>query len=108
MCWCANNHVLFVSDEIYHGVSFGEPSHSAWEFSTKPIVIKSFSKFWCMTGWRLGWMLAPAGLLDAIDALIGNMSLCPPAQPSTLRCTHSPTRRCNPTSKCIGANGISY
>lgn len=79
VCWCANNHVLFVSDGIYHGISFGEPSHSAWEFSTEPIVINSFSKFWCMTGWRLGWMLAPAGLLDAIDALIGTMSLCPPA-----------------------------
>ncbi|WP_193045629.1 aminotransferase class I/II-fold pyridoxal phosphate-dependent enzyme [Mycolicibacterium baixiangningiae] len=77
--WCAINDVLLISDEIYHGISFGEPPHSAWEFHTESVVINSFSKFWCMTGWRLGWMLAPAGLLSAVDTLTGNMSLCPPA-----------------------------
>lgn len=76
--WSNENGVLLVSDEIYHGISFGARLHTAREFSNQAVVINSFSKFWCMTGWRLGWMLAPAGLLPAIDALTSNFSLCPP------------------------------
>lgn len=77
--WCADNGVQLISDEIYHGLSYGEPLHSAWEFSREAVVVGSFSKLWCMTGWRLGWMLLPERLRRAVDSLSGNFTLCPPA-----------------------------
>ncbi|MFC7344670.1 pyridoxal phosphate-dependent aminotransferase [Saccharopolyspora griseoalba] len=77
--WCESNGVQLVSDEIYHGLSYGEPLHTAREFSAEAIVVNSFSKFWSMTGWRLGWMLVPPRLLRAVDTLTGNFTLCPPA-----------------------------
>ncbi|MBQ0922572.1 pyridoxal phosphate-dependent aminotransferase [Saccharopolyspora endophytica] len=77
--WCEANGVQLISDEIYHGLSYGEPLHTAREFSAEAIVVNSFSKFWSMTGWRLGWMLVPPRLLRAVDSLTGNFTLCPPA-----------------------------
>src|SRR5690606_37850271 len=68
-----------VSDEIYHGLSYTGQLHTAWEFSREAIVVNSFSKYWCMTGWRLGWMLVPERLRRAVDTLTGNFTLCPPA-----------------------------
>jgi aspartate/methionine/tyrosine aminotransferase len=55
----------------------------AWELDREAVVISSFSKYWGMTGWRLGWMLVPEELVGAVDALAGNVALCPPA-PSQL------------------------
>jgi aspartate/methionine/tyrosine aminotransferase len=77
--WCADNGVQLVSDEIYHGISYGEPLRCAWEFSRDAIVVNSFSKAFAMTGWRLGWMLLPERLRRAVDCLTGNFTLCPPA-----------------------------
>jgi len=77
--WCAENGVQLVSDEIYHGISYGEPLHCAWETSRDAIVVNSFSKAFAMTGWRLGWMLLPQRLRRAVDCLTGNFTLCPPA-----------------------------
>ncbi|MFR9730450.1 pyridoxal phosphate-dependent aminotransferase [Saccharopolyspora sp. MS10] len=77
--WCERRGVQLISDEIYHGIGYGEPLRSAWEFSREAIVVNSFSKFWCMTGWRLGWMLVPPRLRRAVDSLTGNFTLCPPA-----------------------------
>ncbi|MGW3469270.1 pyridoxal phosphate-dependent aminotransferase [Saccharopolyspora sp. NPDC000995] len=77
--WCETNGVQLISDEIYHGLSYGDPLHSAWEFSREAVVVNSFSKFWSMTGWRLGWMLVPPRLRRAVDSLTGNFTLCPPA-----------------------------
>ncbi len=78
--WCADNGVRLVSDEIYHGITFGEDKGtSAWEFDRNGIVISSFSKYWGMPGWRLGWMLMPADLEPAVSGLAGSISLCPPA-----------------------------
>jgi aspartate/methionine/tyrosine aminotransferase len=76
--WCDANGVRLVSDEIYHGITYGEPASSAWQTSRNAIVVNSFSKYFSMTGWRLGWLLAPAELLDLIDRLAGNFALCPP------------------------------
>ena len=78
--WCEETGVQLVSDEIYHGIEFGEPSlaRCAWETSREAIVFGSFSKYFSMTGWRLGWMLAPSRLLRAVDVLTGNFSICPP------------------------------
>ncbi|GAA2740906.1 pyridoxal phosphate-dependent aminotransferase [Terrabacter aerolatus] len=83
--WCADHGVRLVSDEIYHGVTYPEPGAAdprgvcAWESDDTSLVISSFSKYWGMTGWRLGWMLLPEDLVRPVDALAGNVALCPPA-----------------------------
>jgi aspartate/methionine/tyrosine aminotransferase len=77
--WCAEHGVRLVSDEIYHGISYGTPLACAWETSRESIVVNSFSKTFAMTGWRLGWMVLPADLRRAVDRLTGNFTLCPPA-----------------------------
>jgi aspartate/methionine/tyrosine aminotransferase len=77
--WCDLNGVRLISDELYHGISYGEPAATAWQFSRTPIVVNSFSKYFSMTGWRLGWLLVPDELLDAVDRLAGNYAICPPA-----------------------------
>jgi aspartate/methionine/tyrosine aminotransferase len=77
--WCRAHSVRLVSDEIYHGITGGEsPGSCAWQHDQSAIVISSFSKYWGMTGWRLGWMLVPDELLTAVDALAGNYALCAP------------------------------
>ncbi|AXK86700.1 Aspartate/methionine/tyrosine aminotransferase [Nocardia farcinica] len=84
--WCDEHGTLLVSDEIYHGIT--NPSAttgadartaSAWETSRTAVVIGSVSKYFSMTGWRLGWMLAPADLRPALQRLASNMTVCPPA-----------------------------
>jgi aspartate/methionine/tyrosine aminotransferase len=79
--WCEANGVQLISDEIYHGISYGDaPSaRSAWETSREAVVFNSFSKYFCMTGWRIGWMLVPERLRRAVDVLTGNFTICPPA-----------------------------
>ena len=78
--WCDEHGVQLISDEIYHGISYGDaPAHSsAWETSREAVVFNSFSKYFCMTGWRVGWMLVPERLRRAVDVLTGNFTICPP------------------------------
>jgi aspartate/methionine/tyrosine aminotransferase len=77
--WCTAHGTRFVSDEIYHGITFGLPSTCAWSLGADSIVVNSFSKYFSMTGWRVGWLLVPDELMDAVDRLAGNFSICPPA-----------------------------
>ena len=84
--WCEEREVQLVSDEIYHGIEYagvadgaGPTARSAWETSREAIVFSSFSKFFSMTGWRIGWMLVPPRLRRAVDVLTGNFTICPPA-----------------------------
>jgi aspartate/methionine/tyrosine aminotransferase len=78
--WCAERGVQLISDEIYHGISYGEEATaSAWQFSREAVVVNSFSKYFAMTGWRLGWLLVPQRLMRAVDCLTGNFTICPPA-----------------------------
>ncbi|WP_319942385.1 pyridoxal phosphate-dependent aminotransferase [Nocardia aurantia] len=79
--WCDDHGTLLISDEIYHGISYAdtEPTASAWETSRESVVVGSVSKYFSMTGWRLGWMLAPARLRPALQRLASNMTVCPPA-----------------------------
>ena len=81
--WCDASGVQLVSDEIYHGLVYpGAPATScAWETSRRAIVVNSFSKYFAMTGWRLGWLLVPTPLQRAVDRLTGNFSICPPTLP---------------------------
>jgi aspartate/methionine/tyrosine aminotransferase len=78
VAWCDANEVRLISDEIYHGITFGRSAACAWERSRRPVVVGSFSKYFSMTGWRLGWLLAPDELVDSVDRLAGNFALCPP------------------------------
>jgi aspartate/methionine/tyrosine aminotransferase len=82
--WCAAHGVRLISDEIYHGITY-DPADGrgtcAREVDPAAVVVSSFSKYWGMTGWRLGWAIVPDDLLPAVDALAGNVALCPPALP---------------------------
>ncbi len=78
VAWCDAHGVRLISDEIYHGITYGEAATSAWQTSRTAVVVNSFSKYFSMTGWRLGWLLCPPELLDAVDRLAGNFALCPP------------------------------
>ena len=83
--WCGDNSVRLISDEIYHGITYPAPGAAdphgvcAWELDRSGVVISSFSKYWGMTGWRLGWAVVPDDLIGVVDALAGNVALCPPA-----------------------------
>jgi aspartate/methionine/tyrosine aminotransferase len=79
--WCAATGVRLISDEVYHGLVYeGAPATScAWSTSRDAVVVNSFSKYFAMTGWRLGWLLVPAELRRAVDRLTGNFTICPPA-----------------------------
>jgi aspartate/methionine/tyrosine aminotransferase len=77
--WCERHGTRLISDEIYHGITFGERADTAWRHSRNAVVVNSFSKYFCMTGWRIGWLLVPDELMDAVDRLAGNFTICPPA-----------------------------
>jgi aspartate/methionine/tyrosine aminotransferase len=77
--WCSAHGTRLISDEIYHGISYGVPTTCAWSIGRDSIVVNSFSKYFSMTGWRIGWLLVPDELLDAVDRLAGNFTICPPA-----------------------------
>jgi aspartate/methionine/tyrosine aminotransferase len=81
--WCDTNDVRLISDEVYHGLVYeGAPATScAWETSRNAVVVNSFSKYFAMTGWRLGWLLVPQELQRAVDCLTGNFTICPPVLP---------------------------
>jgi aspartate/methionine/tyrosine aminotransferase len=79
VAWCDAHGTRFVSDEIYHGISYGMPTTCAWSLGRTSIVVNSFSKYFSMTGWRIGWLLVPDELMDAVDRLAGNFMICPPA-----------------------------
>ncbi|MDT9150926.1 aminotransferase class I/II-fold pyridoxal phosphate-dependent enzyme, partial [Escherichia coli] len=65
-------------DEIYLGLSFDEAyGHSALELGDDVITINSFSKYFCMTGWRLGWLVVPEAMLPAVERLAQNLYICP-------------------------------
>jgi aspartate/methionine/tyrosine aminotransferase len=75
---CAARGIRIVSDETYHGITYGERAHSLLEHAADAVVVNTFSKYWCMTGWRLGWAVAPEPLVDAMRRFAGNLFLVPP------------------------------
>ncbi|KON73190.1 aspartate aminotransferase [Cellulosimicrobium cellulans F16] len=85
--WCADHDVRLVSDEIYHGITYDDAAGAtpaalptaARYVGEGAVVVNSFSKYWAMTGWRLGWLVLPDELVGPVDALAGNVALSPPA-----------------------------
>jgi aspartate/methionine/tyrosine aminotransferase len=76
---CRDRNIQIISDEIYHGLTFGEPAHSLLEFEPNTLVINSFSKYFSMAGWRLGWLLLPLEKLEKARTLSGNLFLSAPS-----------------------------
>jgi len=77
--WARTHGVRLVSDEIYHGITYGRPASTALTVADDAIVINSFSKYFSMTGWRLGWMVVPADLARSIECLAQNLFISAPA-----------------------------
>ncbi|WP_101341005.1 pyridoxal phosphate-dependent aminotransferase [Cereibacter azotoformans] len=75
---CAERAIAFISDEIYHGLDYGTRAVSALEITDDVYVINSFSKYFSMTGWRLGWLVVPEAHVRPIERLAQNMFICPP------------------------------
>ena len=76
---CEASGIRLISDEIYHGIVYGEVAATAASSSEQAIIVNSFSKYYAMTGWRIGWMVVPPAMLRAIERLAGNLFIAPPA-----------------------------
>jgi aspartate/methionine/tyrosine aminotransferase len=76
--YCRDKGIRLVSDEIYHGITYDRKADCALKFTPDAIVINSFSKYFSMTGWRLGWMIVPEELSRAIECLGQNLYISPP------------------------------
>jgi aspartate/methionine/tyrosine aminotransferase len=70
--------IRFISDEIYHGLDYAFPAETAARLSDDAVIINSFSKYFCMTGWRVGWMVVPTPLVRAIERLQQNLAISVP------------------------------
>lgn len=78
MSYCDSRDIAFISDEIYHGLTFVGDETSAVEVSDNAIVINSFSKYYCMTGWRIGWMVLPEKLSRPVECLAQSLYISAP------------------------------
>eukprot|EP00970_Alexandrium_tamarense_P016015 scaffold5914_cov210-Alexandrium_tamarense.AAC.7 len=90
---CEEEGIRFLSDEIYHGISYGKQEATALSYSSSAIVINSFSKYYSMSGWRLGWLILPSDLVDPINVLQQNMFINAPtiSQTAALKCWEEDT-----------------
>jgi aspartate/methionine/tyrosine aminotransferase len=70
--------IRFISDEIYHGLDYAFAAETAARLSDSAVIINSFSKYFCMTGWRIGWMVVPEPLVRPLDRLQGNLAVSVP------------------------------
>ena len=76
--YCDRRGLWLISDEIYHGLTYEEDAATALEFSEQAIVINSFSKYYSMTGWRIGWLIVPEPLVRVIERLQQNLFISAP------------------------------
>jgi aspartate/methionine/tyrosine aminotransferase len=77
--YCREHGIRLVSDEVYHGITYERPAATARAWDEEAIVVNSFSKYYSMTGWRLGWLLVPPQLRRPIECLAQNLYVSPPA-----------------------------
>jgi aspartate/methionine/tyrosine aminotransferase len=76
--YCRTRDIRIISDEVYHGITYGEPAESIVALDDHAIAVNSFSKYFSMTGWRLGWMVLPADLVRPVERLAQNLFISPP------------------------------
>lgn len=76
--WCASRGVRLIMDEIYHGLTYSGRGTTALKFNQHAIIINSFSKYFCMTGWRLGWVILPDDLVDNAEKIAQNLFISAP------------------------------
>jgi aspartate/methionine/tyrosine aminotransferase len=76
--WCHDSGVRLISDEIYHGLHYGHPIATAATLSPSAVVVNSFSKYFSMTGWRIGWMVLPENLVRPVECLAQNLFISAP------------------------------
>ncbi|WP_313002963.1 aminotransferase class I/II-fold pyridoxal phosphate-dependent enzyme [Brevundimonas sp.] len=74
---CRERNISVISDEIYHGLSYTGPTPSMLQFEPNALIVNSFSKYWSMAGWRLGWLILPEAEVPQARARVGNMFLTP-------------------------------
>jgi aspartate/methionine/tyrosine aminotransferase len=77
--YCRERGIRLISDEIYHGITYEGAAQTARAFGREAIIVNSFSKYYSMTGWRLGWMLVPPDLARSVECLAQNFYIAPPA-----------------------------
>ena len=92
MDFCRDENIAFISDEIYHGLRYTGDDRTALSHTDDAIVINSFSKYYCMTGWRIGWMVLPEDLVRPIERLAQSLYISAPdlsqlAAPAAFGCT---------------------
>ncbi len=75
---CRERGIRILSDETYHGIAYGNRAGSILAHAPDAVVVNTFSKYWCMTGWRLGWAVVPEALVDPMRRFAGNLFLVPP------------------------------
>ncbi len=75
---CERLGIAFISDEVYHGLTYGAPAETALKFSQNAIVANSFSKYFCMSGWRIGWLVVPEPLVRPIECLQQSLAISVP------------------------------
>jgi len=76
---CRDHGIRLISDEVYHGIVYGDDAATALASDSQAVVVNSFSKYYSMTGWRVGWMVAPDDMLRAVECLAQNLSVSPPS-----------------------------
>lgn len=86
--WCREHGVRLIADELYHGVTFGEKADSVARYCKDVVVVNSFSKYFAMTGWRLGWMVLPENATERVKSLAESLFVAPPtlAQHIAFKC----------------------
>jgi aspartate/methionine/tyrosine aminotransferase len=75
---CRRLGIRLISDEIYHGLTYGAAAETALRFDDDAIIVNSFSKYWCMTGWRIGWLVVPDGMERTFERLAQNLFISAP------------------------------
>ena len=76
--YCHANDIAFISDEIYHGLTFAGDETTALAVTNEAVIINSFSKYYCMTGWRIGWMVLPEDQVRAFERIAQSLYISPP------------------------------
>ena len=75
---CKRRDIRFISDEIYHGLTFTRPGQTALAFDDDSIIVNSFSKYYCMTGWRVGWLITPPDMMRTVEMLQQSLAIAAP------------------------------